>query len=282
MIFTFVILTYKNFSDTVECIDSILSNITYKNNIVVVDNHSNDSTFSKIRDKYKNYKQIYYLETNNNLGFAKGNNVGFLFAKNNLHSDFICLLNNDTLIYQKNFIDICINDYKQHNYFVLGPSITCTVDNSEQNPHGLAIPTKTSIIKLILKNSFLLLLTYIPSLYEKLKSNENSKTNNKTINKNIVFSENVNLNGCCLIFSPLYIKKKDGLFSKTFMYCEEEILFYQCIKENMKTIFDPKIKIFHKEGCSTNSVLNNDAFKKRRFYYKNTIYSSIQLLKLMF
>ena len=33
MIFTFVILTYKNFSDTVECIDSILSNITYKNNI---------------------------------------------------------------------------------------------------------------------------------------------------------------------------------------------------------------------------------------------------------
>ena len=60
MIFTFVILTYKNFSDTVECIDSILSNITYKNNIVIVDNHSNDSTFSKIKDKYKNYKQIYY------------------------------------------------------------------------------------------------------------------------------------------------------------------------------------------------------------------------------
>ena len=160
MIFTFVILTYKNFSDTVECIDSILSNITYKNNIVVVDNHSNDSTFSKIKDKYKNYKQIYYLETNNNLGFAKGNNVGFLFAKNNLHSDFICLLNNDTLIYQKDFIDICINDYKQHNYFVLGPSITCTVDNSEQNPHGVTIPTKFSTIKLILKNSFLLLKPY--------------------------------------------------------------------------------------------------------------------------
>ena len=66
------------------------------------------------------------------------------------------------------------------------------------------------------------------------------------------------------------------------MYCEEEILFYQCVKENMKTLFNPQIKIFHKDGASTNLTLNNNAFKKRRFYYKNTIKSYFQLLKLMF
>lgn len=278
MIFTFVILTYKNFSDTIECIDSILTNITYENNIVVVDNGSKDTTFSNIKSKYSTFKNIYFLENNNNLGFARGNNVGFIFAKNTLKSDFICLLNNDTIITQPDFIDICINDYKKYNYFVLGPRITCIFNNEEQNPHNTIIPNFFTTSKFIVKNLFLLTLTYMPYIYNKLKNNYNTSHLEITIPNDIV--ENVNLSGCCLIFSKSFINKKNGLYPKTFMYCEEEILFYQCNKEGMKMIFDPNIRIFHKDGCSTNKVTNTDLFQKRRFFYKNVIKSSFELLKL--
>lgn len=281
MLFTFVILNYKNYSDTYECINSILNNINYVNkHIILVDNASNDITFTLLKNDFSIYTNIHFIENTQNLGFAKGNNVGFLYAKNILKSDFICLLNNDTIINQSNFIDLCIESYKEYNYFVLGPSITSTIDNSEQNPHGSIVPTKINILKIIIKNSLLLSLSYFPWLYKKLKSFENNNSIKNTTQKNLL--ENVNLNGCCLIFSPLYINKKDGLYPNTFMYCEEEILFYQCVKENMKTLFNPQIKIFHKDGVSTNLTLNNNAFKKRRFYYKNTIKSYFQLLKLMF
>ena len=85
--------------------------------------------------------------------------------------------------------------------------------------------------------------------------------------------ENVKLHGSCLIFSPLFIKECDNAFySKTFMYMEEDILYYICWRNKYKTIYDPDIIIFHKEDTATD-VLFHSSFKKRKFCLKNSIKS---------
>lgn len=101
-----------------------------------------------------------------------------------------------------------------------------------------------------------------------LKSNEKQQTNYHD-NEQI----NVQLHGACLIFSPLYVSKFDGLYDKTFLYMEEDILFYTMQKENYKTLYSPDIKIIHKEDGSTDFVYKENS-KKRRFIYKNLIKSS--------
>ena len=279
MKFTFVILNYKNYEDTVQCINSILKNINHEKYIVVVDNASKNGVHERISDKYRNVENVFCIENDNNLGFAKGNNVGFEFAKNKLKSDYICLINNDTLIYQKDFIQRCIKSYQEDKYYILGPDIISTIDNKHQNPHGEKVPNLKYVLKNIIKESILYFVSNYTQLYEKLR-NISKKTDYIDKRKtNKIFD--VKLHGSCMVFSPSYVRRKDGIYDKTFMYGEEDILFYQCNKEKMLMVFNPEAIIYHKEGASTNITTGSVSKEKRKFYYKNRIKSSFCLLRVM-
>ena len=58
-----------------------------------------------------------------NYGFAKGNNIGIQYALNNLNSDYILLLNNDTVV-NKDFLNKMINVGEQDKKIgIIGPII---------------------------------------------------------------------------------------------------------------------------------------------------------------
>ena len=92
--------------------------------------------------------------------------------------------------------------------------------------------------------------------------------------------EDVVLHGCCLVFSPVFIRKFDGLDEKTFLYCEEEFLYLKIKKNNMLTVYNPELLIYHNEGVSTKTVSKSN-FKKRRFRYKKLIEANKILLNEM-
>jgi len=105
------------------------------------------------------------------LGFAKGNNIGFNYAKYLLKSDFIALLNNDTYIKQPEFISLIIAKYDKFKFDVIGPDVISPIDNSHQNPRRLTLKNKNRLKKLILHHQLLLVLNYflIDLLMEKIK-----------------------------------------------------------------------------------------------------------------
>lgn len=79
----------KHYLDT--CLSSVL-NQTYKNfEIIVVDNASIDGSVEYLQEKYPSVKII---KTNENLGFAKGCNVGMRAS----NADYIVTLSNDTRV----------------------------------------------------------------------------------------------------------------------------------------------------------------------------------------
>jgi GT2 family glycosyltransferase len=92
---------------------------------------------------------------------------------------------------------------------------------------------------------------------------------------------NVPLQGSCLVFSPIYIKVFNGLYDRTFLYAEEDILYYIVRKHKMKTLYSPELKIFHKEDSSTNAQFSRNK-DKRKFVYKNTMKSIIVFQVLIF
>ena len=120
----FVILHYLTISDTINCVDSILTLYNdYNINIVIVDNGSFNNTGIELKKMYKNIKNIEVIQSKTNLGFANGNNLGFKYAKEKLKANYIIMVNNDTVFKQKSFIDRIISDYKEYGYSVLGPKI---------------------------------------------------------------------------------------------------------------------------------------------------------------
>ena len=290
MTFAFVILHYMTFDDTVECIESIIDNIKNKYyHIVLVDNASSNESFDAIKARYHKKTNIHFVNNKTNLGFAKGNNAGFEYAKRKINADFIIMINNDTLIKQEEFLDLINNVYMEQAPYIIGPDIVSTVDYRHQNPQRVKVMTKKEVRKQILKEAiFLILLSTktekaIRTLYRFIKQlfRKNRELESKYINmKHHEIMENVELHGSCLIFTPLYIKKYNGIFDDTFMFMEENILYYIAMNEGLKMLYYPSIKIFHKEDISTNALFKKTD-EKRKFVYINKIKSARVLLKVM-
>jgi len=89
-----VILTYNHYSDTEECLESLIRSDYQNMKIVLVDNGSSDGTPTKVRELYP---QIRVIENGQNMGVPAGYNVGFQYALKN-GADYILMLNNDTVI----------------------------------------------------------------------------------------------------------------------------------------------------------------------------------------
>ena len=89
---------------------------------------------------------------------------------------------------------------------------------------------------------------------------------------------NIVFHGAFLIFSKKYFEKFNGLDSRTFMYMEEKILAAKLKKSGLKSVYNPKIVIFHNEDSATNSIKKTKR-SKNLFVYKNAIKSSKVLIK---
>lgn len=281
-----VILHYLTTIDTLECIESIHKNINYNNyEIVVVDNASNNDSFEALKNKYNDNKKVHLIKNKKNLGFAKGNNVGYVYAKNNLKAEFIFAINNDTIIKDEKFIEEIVNYYNNNTFHILGPNIISLQDNGKQNPLNSVISTKKEIVKNIIKYSILLFMNV--TKLEELKKHIRKKIRKEKV-KNIKINdkkdkviENIPLHGSCMIFSKDYIDMFDyAFYQNTFLYVEEDILFYICKKYNLKTVYFPNVTIYHKEDSSTDFLMNTET-KKRRFLYKNLIKSLVVFYKLI-
>jgi len=86
-----IIVSYNVCSDLIHCLDEISRQISrVDTEVIVVDNHSSDSTTARIREQHP---EVRLLEQSSNLGFSKANNVGIDESK----GEYLMLLNPDTL-----------------------------------------------------------------------------------------------------------------------------------------------------------------------------------------
>ena len=272
----FIILHYKNIKDTLECISSIktLDNDNYK--IVVVDNNS--GVKEDINTLKNNTDDV--IVSKENLGFAKGNNLGIDLAKEKYQPDFLIVINNDTLITQEDLLERIDEIYQEHPFDALGFRII-TKDGDSVNPFPV-YDTLEKVEKAI-KKSELLIDIYKSKIkrgmlrnYSKIKRILKKP---KHLENGSCYLEDVALHGCAIIFSKRYYTKyKDCFYKETFLYHEEEFLDYRRRKDNLKFIYDPRIEIFHKEGSSLNYNYDDNLYKKLIFREENVL-KSLYLLK---
>jgi GT2 family glycosyltransferase len=271
--------------DTIACVESIVSNIKYDNyNIVIVDNGSPNDSGKLLQDRYERNAYVHLILSDKNLGFAKGNNLGFKYAKEKLNSNFICLINNDCLIFQHDFIQKILNKYDDERYYVLGPDIISLVDDSHQNPHGIRAISKVELQRWRLRVFLFLILNYLHIedilMRIKIKLFKTNMNNEEEIIDYQKEQKNVLLHGSCLIFSPDFINQFQGLCPKTFLYFEEDILYFQSQTHGFLMLYSPEVIVYHKEDKSIDSKFDKET-KKKRFKYKNILKSSKVLLDMI-
>lgn len=272
--FSFVILHYKNIDETLNCLDK-LKVFKDKAHFIVVDNNSlNDKEIKEIKEYTDDI-----LLLDKNYGFAKANNKGIKYAKDKYNSKYYIVINNDVEITDEDFLNKILKDYKKYEFDMLGGYIESplysvnpykplkNIDevNSEIN--------KSKIIIKICSSSFLYRLLMLGIRVKRL-----FKKPLKPVN-GISLEEKVALHGCAIIFSEKYINKyKYPFFNDTFLFHEEDFLYQRIIKDNLVSIYDPSIKVFHREGSTMSKVTKNERFK-RKFREEERIKSLELLLK---
>lgn len=295
----FVILHYndKAISDTFECIESIQTSFINRDDfrIIVVENGSGDDSATLLKNKYENDLLTEVVTSNENLGFARGNNLGCKRAIERYQPQFLIVINNDTLIKQQSFLDKLYSRYNKQAFHVLGPFI---YDRNllPQNPKLNLRTTLEEVENSILESNRTLNLLDSKVYFVKVRMRQkfkkiiqvNSRLEKyvrKLLNKEITEQEpimkeltNVGLHGSALIFTRDYYERYPEVFyPKTFMFVEEDILLYRILKDNLKSVYYPQMEIYHKEDCSTDVTLTS-SYEQNKFKTQHIV-NSLEIYK---
>lgn len=147
-----VVLNYNTWSDSLECLESLLKQSYLLYEIIVVDNCStNDSRYKMLGwaekratdnnetgsvdytvTEYRNNEfvflrkaiksSLHFLWSDKNGGYAYGNNIGILYSKLLSDSHFIWILNNDTVVMPESLTKLigCFNKNIELNVGLVG------------------------------------------------------------------------------------------------------------------------------------------------------------------
>lgn len=118
-----IVVTYNGMQWYDKCFGSLLTS-TVPIKVVVIDNASKDNTVAYIKDKFPD---IYLIESSENLGFAKANNIGIKYAMDN-HADYVFLLNQDAWV-ENNTISILQNTISENKTI----GIACPINMNATN-----------------------------------------------------------------------------------------------------------------------------------------------------
>ena len=117
---TIVITSYKSNEKIVSCLKSI----DKKYGVIVVENSKNDDFKKKIEKQFSNVRCIIAGE---NLGYAKGNNLGLSKVK----TKYALILNPDSILEKDTIDNFFITAHKTKNFAIIGPAIQ---ENSNFKP----------------------------------------------------------------------------------------------------------------------------------------------------
>lgn len=283
-----VILQYNNLEETQKCIASLqqLNWATIDYRFIIVDNGSYNDCGARTEALYRDIPYIDVLCSLENLGFAKGNNLGIQYAQEHYQPDLIAVSNNDIEIQDKDFFQTLCTLYETDPFTVCGPDIFSVVKKYHQSPIRTQLYTAPQLeayladIDRKLNQLYLIKRLHIYEILRFIKrllgrSDKADAPGFQRVQYDVV------VQGAFFVLSQCYLEAyPEGLCPETFMYMEEDILAYLCSQKQLKIRYSPELKVLHYEGAATMKA-SKKRVDKFIFELENSRNSARILLNLM-
>ena len=242
-----VIVNWNGKANLRQCLNSLFKVKYSPLEVIVVDNGSTDNSVTLIKEKFPNVKIV---EAKKNLGFAKGNNLGYEKST----GDYILFLNNDCIV-TDNFLEKLVLYLKKNPVVgIVQPTILF------YRPNTIFHNKINSVGSFFLKSGFLYHQDYGKNFVRQKYSKPFE-----------VFSAY----GACFLVKKEVIKKV-GLFDKDyFAYFEETDLCHRVWLAGYSVMTYPSVHVFHK-GAQTSEKLSSTFVQFHSF--KNKFYSYLKNL----
>lgn len=245
-----IILNYNDYETTYDMLNRI-KKFKEIDIIVVVDNMSLDNSYERLK-KYENEK-IKVISSNENKGYASGNNVGIKYLVDNYKVDNIIISNPD-IILKDNDIKILKDDLKNNkNIDIISPYI----DERGKISRGWKLPRY--IDELLCNMNFF------------HKIGENNLKYKDDYYKDDLTKVDV-VSGCFFMIRKESFEKIGYFDENTFLYYEENIIGKKLKDNNMNTYVDKRVNIIHNLSISVNKSFNSikkyKILKQSQKYYQ--------------
>ena len=133
--FVFIILHYLAENMTKECVEYLEKYLDMNRcRIVIVDNASANDSGKRLEQYYRDKEYCDVILNKENTGFARGNNVGYTYAREKYNPDYMIIMNNDVLIDDNALFEKIEKIYSETAFHVLGPDILAVRTGVHQNP----------------------------------------------------------------------------------------------------------------------------------------------------
>jgi len=251
-----IILNYKNYQDTINCITSLYE-FSSKDSVtvMVVDNNSGNDSLKYIKDAFAatynvadcevSAKQqtpgtnIYLIQNFNNTGYAAGNNIG-LKVGYAMGFKYLMVLNNDTL-----FIDNALEKLQKtldsnKNVLCVGPLLLKRDAKEIDYNCAKRRPTVTDIFRLSYFGQWMKNDAWRAEYYY-MKRNP---APDKPIKVDII-------SGSCMFFNAEKFNNIGFFDDNTFLYYEEAIIAEKGLAKGYHMMLDPTTKVIHLGAQST-------------------------------
>lgn len=230
-----ILVNYNGYSDTLECVNSLLK-IKYSNyKILIVDNASKDAPLLK-KDKFLN-RNAEIIYASDNLGFSDGNNIGIKYAMN-FNPDYILLLNNDTIV-DFDFLNTLVETAEKVPEAGIVTGKIYYNGSSNLWYCGGEYNRKTGFTNQV--------------IYDEYERNI----------KDISFAS-----GCLMLISRDCILNTGFLCDDFFMYSEDTDYCCRVLDKGYRILFNPESVIYHKVSASAG---NNTPFQQYYLIRNNLI-----------
>ena len=262
---------------TEKCIDSLLK-ITKDSKLIIVDNCSPNGSGFVLREKYSEKERISVILNKENQGFAKGNNLGYCFAKETFNPEIIVVMNNDVIIEDEIFEDKIKECFSIKGVDLLGPDIV-TLAGNHQNPLAYQ-PLSSEYISRRIKIDKIKIRFMKWNLFFKMYLAYKRKHPVPIRNEVPAETSDCILHGSCVIYGRLYIEQENFAFLPiTYMYNEEQILYDYLKYKGYKTMYSPSISVLHMQGVSTSNRMPDQKEKILFRFEKQTESATKQLIE---
>lgn len=241
----FICVNYNNELDSLNLIDSILKQSQLKKIDIIISDNSKKSS-PKLQNLQRKCKNIIYKKNKKNKGYFQGANSALKhYLKKNKTPEWIIISNPDIIINDSQFISKL---FKIKEKTIIAPSIISIKTKNDQNPFLISKPsTKKMRFYKTIYNSKILTEKY--TLFHTIKSR---LSKNKEKIKREIYAPH----GSFIIINKEYFKRKGTLNYQGFLFGEEIFLAEEAKKENIKIIYNPTLKVFHKQNSSTSKLKN--------------------------
>ena len=292
-----IIVDYNSIKKTLNYIDNFLDKfvIEEKLNIVIIDNSLDGNGLMYIKKMRINQKEIdkskllgkdgelfVFRNTNlaviaakENLGYAKGNNLGAQISDELFNDRYYLFSNNDLRIDKELKFEELENLFKKDkNIAVIGPKIV-NIDGRIQSPRKYISIWRGMIlyyINILLSNKL-----------ERFTTNIDYDGKSKYVYW---------VMGCFVLVDRSKFRDVNGFDENTFLLAEEMILSERLKKRNYKSYFYNDISLLHEHGQTIKSTLSvikglEIGFQSNYYYYKNytnatkiSLYISVIVFKI--